>query len=119
MKFAFALALVALAATTAATFSTTSAQPGGLIVLELYQSQGCSSCPRANANVAAISDRADVLALSFAVTYWDQLGWRDTFAKPKYTTRQYDYAHGLGHSNVYTPQVVLNGRTDLSGVNAG
>jgi len=94
------------------------AQPGGLIVVELYQSQGCSSCPPANANVAAVADRPDVLVLSFAVTYWDHLGWRDTFAKPQFTARQYDYSHGLGHSNVYTPQVVLNGRVDLNGIDA-
>jgi hypothetical protein len=116
MKLLFALAFIALAAATAATLSSAPAQPSGLIVVELYQSQGCSSCPPANANVAAIADRPDVLALSFAVTYWDHLGWRDTFAKPEFTTRQYDYAHGLGHSNVYTPQVVLNGRADLNGI---
>lgn len=88
-------------------------------VVELYQSQGCSSCPPAIANVNAIADRPDVLALTFAVTYWDQLGWKDTFASPAFTARQYDYAHGLGHSGVYTPQVVINGRSDLVGANRG
>jgi hypothetical protein len=92
-------------------------QPGGLVVVELYQSQGCSSCRPANTNVAAISDRPDVLALSFAVNYWDQLGWRDTFAKSQFTGRQYDYARGLHHSNVYTPQVVVNGREGITGIN--
>jgi hypothetical protein len=53
-----------------------------------------------------------VLALSFGVTYWDELGWKDTFASPKFTARQWDYAHGLGHSQVFTPQVVVNGRKD-------
>ena len=86
-------------------------------VVELYQSQGCSSCPPAIANVNAIADRPDVLALTFAVTYWDQLGWKDTFASPAFTARQYDYAHGLGHGDVYTPQVVINGRRDLVGAN--
>src|SRR6185369_12613330 len=98
---------------------TTADVPGGLTVVELFQSQGCSSCPPANANVNAISDRGDVLALSFAVTYWDQLGWRDTFAKPQYTARQYAYAHGLHLGNVYTPQVVVNGRQDLTGIQRG
>jgi len=54
-------------------------------VIELFQSQGCSSCPPAAANVSAVSDRADVLALSFAVDYWDRLGWKDTFSKPEWT----------------------------------
>lgn len=120
MKIVWALSLVTLALVAASLFALTPApaQPGGLIVVELYQSQGCSSCPPANANVSAISDRPDVLALSFAVTYWDHLGWRDTFARPQFTARQYDYSHGLGHSNVYTPQVVLNGRFDLNGIDA-
>jgi hypothetical protein len=58
-------------------------------VVELFESQGCSDCPPAMANVAAISARADVLVLVFAVDYWDQLGWRDTFSKPEWTARQY------------------------------
>ena len=86
------------------------------VVIELFQSQGCSSCPPANANVMAIADRPDVLALSFGVTYWDSLGWKDTFASPRFTARQWDYSHGLGHSNVFTPQVVVNGRRDGVGV---
>ncbi len=90
-----------------------------LVVVELYQSQGCSSCPPANANVMAIADRSDVLALSFQVTYWDQLGWKDTFASAEYTQRQWDYAHGLHHSNVGTPEVVINGRSDVVGINRG
>jgi len=88
------------------------AQP---VVVELFQSQGCSSCPPADANLNAIADRPDVLALSFAVTYWDNLGWKDTFASPQFTARQYAYARGLGHPNVATPQIVINGRRDLLG----
>src|SRR5450755_3026413 len=68
-------------------------------VVELFQSQGCSSCPPANANVNALSQRADVLALSFAVTYWDRLGWKDTFAKGQFTDRQYQYAHAMHKEN--------------------
>jgi hypothetical protein len=85
------------------------------IVVELFQSQGCSSCPPANANVNAIAGRPDILALSYGVTYWDDLGWKDTFAKPQFTARQWDYAHSLGHANVGTPQVVINGQRDLVG----
>ncbi|HEX4196275.1 MAG TPA: DUF1223 domain-containing protein [Caulobacteraceae bacterium] len=87
-------------------------------VVELFQSQGCSSCPPADANLNAIADRPDVLALSFAVTYWDQLGWKDTFASRAFTARQYAYMRGLGHSNLATPQIVLNGRHDVVGVDS-
>jgi hypothetical protein len=68
------------------------------VVLELFQSQGCSSCPPANANLNAIADRPDVLALSFGVTYWDQLGWKDSFAKPAFTERQKAYARAWAPS---------------------
>jgi hypothetical protein len=84
-------------------------------VVELFQSQGCSDCPPANANLMALSDRPDLLTLSFGVTYWDELGWKDTFASPQYTARQWDYAHALHHTNVFTPQVVVNGRADVVG----
>jgi hypothetical protein len=85
-------------------------------VVELFQSQGCSSCPPANANLNTLSQRADVLALSFSVTYWDSLGWKDTFAKGQFTDRQYQYAHAMHEGNVYTPQVVVNGL--IAGVGA-
>lgn len=89
--------------------------PKPLTVVELFQSQGCSDCPPANANVMALSSRPDLLTLSFGVTYWDYLGWKDTFASPQYTARQWDYARALHHSEVYTPQVVVNGRADIVG----
>jgi hypothetical protein len=92
------------------------ADAGHPAVVELFQSQGCSSCPPANANVNALSERGDVLALSFSVTYWDNLGWKDTFAKAQFTDRQYSYARAMHESGVYTPQVVINGR--LAGVGA-
>ncbi|MBR7621176.1 DUF1223 domain-containing protein [Phenylobacterium sp. 20VBR1] len=92
------------------------AQAGPLTVVELFTSQGCSSCPPANANLAKLADRPDVLALSFGVTYWDQLGWKDTFASKAYTDRQWAYAKGLHHNQVWTPQVVVNGRTDVVGI---
>ena len=81
-------------------------------VVELFQSQGCSSCPPANANVMAIADRPDILTLSWQVTYWDQLGWKDTFDDPAFTARQWDYAHAFHRGEVFTPQVVVNGRAD-------
>lgn len=111
MKFALPIALgLGLLSTPAL------AQP---VVVELFQSQGCSSCPPAIANVNALAGRPDILALTFAVTYWDNLGWKDTFAKPAFTGRQYAYAHGLHHANVYTPQVVIDGRSDLDGTQRG
>src|ERR1700689_5500614 len=79
-------------------------------VIELFQSQGCSSCPPAEASVGAVSDRGDVLALSFEVDYWDRLGWKDTVSKAGWTARQYAYARAMGQDGVYTPQVVVNGR---------
>jgi hypothetical protein len=84
-------------------------------VVELFQSQGCSSCPPADAMLNALADRPDVLALSFAVTYWDQLGWKDTFADPIFTRRQWDYAHAAGRTFVATPQMVVNGRGVVTG----
>ena len=87
------------------------------VVVEEFQSQGCSSCPPANANINALAKRPDVLALSYAVTYWDQLGWKDTFDQPAFTQRQWDYAHHAGRANVATPQVIVNGRTAIVGSN--
>ena len=89
--------------------------PRDLTVVELFTSQGCSSCPPANANLTRLAGRPDVLALSFGVTYWDQLGWTDTFGSPVYTARQRAYQQGLGNDNVWTPQVVVDGRADVVG----
>lgn len=87
-------------------------------VVELFQSQGCSSCPPAIANTNILTSRADVLPLTFALTYWDQLGWKDTFARPEYTQRQWDYAHFGGRENVATPQTIINGRVVTNGGDA-
>ncbi len=79
-------------------------------VVELYTSEGCSSCPPADRWLSTLKGRPDVLALSFHVTYWDRLGWPDRFARPEYTQRQYALAQQAGSANVYTPQVVVNGK---------
>ena len=76
----------------------------GTVVVELYQSQGCSSCPPANAALNAIADRSDVIALSFAVTYWDRLGWKDTFADAAFTDRLRDAIAGFNNSVKVTVQ---------------
>jgi hypothetical protein len=86
-----------------------------LVVVELFQSQGCSSCPPAEANLNAVADQPGVLALSFAVTYWDDLGWKDTFATSAYTERQWNYAHYHRRDTVWTPQMYVNGHADLVG----
>jgi hypothetical protein len=109
----FASLLAALVPCAAAP-ATAGAQP---VVVELFESQGCSSCPPANANLAAIAARPDVIALNFAVTYWDGPGWTDTFGQQRYTARQWDYAHALHHAQVFTPQVVVDGRRDGVGTN--
>jgi hypothetical protein len=88
-------------------------------VVELFQSQGCSSCPPAAANVRGLSDRPDVLALAFEVDYWDRLGWKDTFSSPAWTARQYAYARAMGRDGVFTPQVVVNGRVEGDGLEPG
>lgn len=88
----------------------TAASPDGIThVVELFTSQGCSSCPPANRRVTKVSETPGVLALSYGVTYWDYLGWKDTFGDPKFTERQSDYQKALDGANLYTPQIVLNG----------
>jgi hypothetical protein len=81
-----------------------------LHVVELYTSEGCSSCPPAEAQVGELAQRPDVLALAFHVDYWDDLGWRDRFALGQATERQRAYARALRLSSVYTPQWVIEGR---------
>lgn len=84
------------------------------VLLELFTSQGCSSCPPADAVLRELSTRRDVLALGFHVDYWDALGWVDPFASPAFTARQHAYARQHGFQ-VYTPQLVVDGATALVG----
>jgi hypothetical protein len=79
------------------------------VVVELYTSQGCAACTKANALIADLAGRKDVLALTFPVDYWDYLGWKDTFAKPEFSARQRAYMKAAGQREVYTPQVVVDG----------
>lgn len=110
-----AAALVAAHGTARPAEAGPASQPSDLTVVELFTSQGCNSCPPANANLVALSTRSDVLTLSFNVTYWDDLGWPDTFARPAFTQRQRDYQRGLGTDNVWTPQVIVDGRRHVVG----
>jgi hypothetical protein len=84
-------------------------------VVELFTSEGCSSCPPAEAYIGELAQRPNVLALAFHVDYWDDLGWRDRFGLPQSVQRQRTYAKTLGLASVYTPQVVLDGRADFVG----
>lgn len=86
------------------------------VVVELYTSQGCEPCTKANGLVDELSQREGVLPLTFSVDYWDYLGWADTFAKPEFTARQRAYMRKLGQREVYTPQVVVDGRGQAPGV---
>lgn len=91
------------------------------VVLELFTSQGCSSCPPADRLVAQLAQRGDVIVISRPVTYWDRLGWHDTLADPANTALQRAYAQrGLaGYNGVYTPQAVIDGRAGDVGSSAG
>ncbi|GAC1624979.1 MAG: DUF1223 domain-containing protein [Nevskia sp.] len=88
------------------------------VLVELFTSQGCSSCPPADAVLRDLSAQAGVLPLAFHVDYWDYLGWADPFASPAWTSRQQQYARRRGF-NVYTPQLVVDGRAALVGSNRG
>jgi hypothetical protein len=112
MRTTLALALSLLAAPALA---ADAAHP---TLVELYQSQGCSDCPPADAALGRYADRPDWLALTFSVTYWDRLGWKDSFGRPEFTERQYSYAQALG-AGVYTPQVIVNGRAAGVGDDVG
>ena len=90
-------------------------KPRPLTVVELFTSQGCSSCPPADAFLGELADRDDLLALSFHVDYWDYIGWKDPFADPAYTDRQRRYARYLGLRYVYTPQMVVHGSSHMTG----
>ena len=84
-------------------------------VVELFTSQGCSACPPADKVLAHLAKDPNTIALTFAVDYWDYLGWRDTYAKPEFTRRQREYAKARADHAVFTPQAVLNGRSAVIG----
>lgn len=84
-------------------------------VVELFTSQGCSSCPPADALLADLARQPDIVALSFPVNYWDYLGWKDTLAHAEFTERQKAYAQARNDRQVYTPQMVVNGAKSCIG----
>lgn len=87
-------------------------------VIELYTSQGCSSCPPADVIVKQYAQSSNALILTLPVDYWDYIGWRDTLASPRNTARQRAYAASLGFNQVYTPQAVVNGAAHAVGSDA-
>ena len=89
------------------------------VVLELFTSQGCSSCPPADALVGRLTADPSVLVLSLHVNYWNNLGWKDTFSSNVATDRQYAYSRSLGERTVFTPQLVVNGVQSVVGSQAG
>jgi hypothetical protein len=93
----------------AAVLSAESASAGGPVVVELFTSQGCNSCPPADVYLGDLAKRRDVLALAFHVDYWDYIGWKDPFGDAAWTARQRHYARSLKTSQVYTPQMVVDG----------
>jgi hypothetical protein len=109
------LALLVLATGSAATAGGTKSP----VVVELFTSQGCSSCPPAEAFLGELAKRKDVIALEFHVDYWDYIGWKDHFAKPEFTARQKRYVRSLKSRYSYTPQMVIDGRTHVVGSHRG
>src|SRR5690349_22252182 len=104
----FLAGLLALAASSAP--SVAAERP---VVVELFTSQGCSSCPPADALLSTLADRPDVLALAFHVDYWNRLGWVDPFSGAWATARQSAYAAQMGSDQIYTPQAVVDGGRDV------
>jgi hypothetical protein len=106
------LALTALAAFVSlpALSQTRKSKPVG--VVELFTSQGCSNCPKADRAIETLAGRDDVVTIAYHVDYWNYLGWQDTLSAKENTARQYGYAKTLGISNVFTPQIILNGGMD-------
>ena len=93
----------------------TTARAEGPVVVELFTSQGCSSCPPADALLTELAHHDGVIALALHVDYWDYIGWKDDLADPRFTERQRRYAHAAGERTIYTPQMVVGGRRHVVG----
>ncbi len=113
MKYRLLLVLLSAAIAGATIAATPGDKPP--TVVELFTSQGCSSCPPADALLAELAGRDDVVALAFHINYWDRLGWRDRFATQWGTDRQRDYARSFVRGRVYTPQMIVDGTGDVIG----
>jgi hypothetical protein len=107
------LGLITLAALAHPASAETVSRPKA--VVELFTSQGCASCPPADALLTSLSEQDDVVALAYHVDYWDYAGWEDTFGDEAYSDRQRAYAKSWGSSRIYTPQMVVNGANGVVG----
>lgn len=110
---------IACAIIAAFTLGALPAHAGEPVVVELYTSQGCSSCPPADELLTELARRDDVIALSLHVDYWDYLGWRDVFARHEFTERQMAYRDVAGERSIYTPQMVIHGEGRVVGSRRG
>jgi hypothetical protein len=110
-----ALLAALLMATVAAPAAASEVKANPKAVLELFTSQGCSSCPPADALLTNIANRPDIIGLAYHVDYWDYIGWADTFGAKANTERQQAYAKAWNSNNIYTPQLVVNGAHDVVG----
>lgn len=108
-QFLAGIALACVTVTAAAGAETRTNAGEAPVVVELFTSQGCNSCPPADAYLKELALRDDVVALEYHVDYWDYIGWADPFADPAFTTRQRNYASLLDQRYVYTPQMVMDG----------
>ena len=107
--------VLAVAAGFSAFVSTSVGTAQAASVVELFTSQGCSSCPPADEVLAKLAHEPGIIAVSLPVDYWDYLGWKDTFAKPAFTARQRAYATARHDGQIYTPQAVINGSEHCNG----
>ena len=116
---AAAAVMIGAASASAQTASAGSGSRAGApvepVVVELFTAQGCSGCPEANALLEGLAGRPGVIALTYAVDYWDYLGWPDTFAQPAFAERQRAYQDRLRLRDVYTPQVIIDGQRQMPG----
>ncbi len=116
-----ALALIGLTTAALAASAPVWAAPARLrqpVLVELFTAQGCSACAKTAEVLEALPDKPPVLTLTFGVDYWDYLGWTDTFAQPAFSARQRDYMGRLSLREVYTPQVVVDGRLETAATSA-
>lgn len=117
MQKAALLSLILAAAALSAPAWPAAAKPP--VLVELFTAQGCASCAEADAHIGKLAERPGVVALTFAVDYWDYLGWTDPFARPEFSERQRAYVTRMKLREPYTPQVVVDGRHETPGLKTG
>ena len=113
--FCWAAAVATLGGVVLAPWDAQAQRPATPVVVELFTSQACSSCPPADRFLAELAKRENIIAISMPVDYWDHLDWKDTLGRAEHSERQRHYAQHLSRPNVYTPQIVVNGHIDVVG----